>query len=667
MKNLNLNICMSFAVLLLAACAKVDMPDIIEQSYDRYPVSLNVGPAPESKITLDGLSVAWEMEDKLEITAMTEDTVAISELSVYSIDAADNRKASFTGFVTMLEEPKSCVFTYPSGNTSEVDTTGLIKMYYSNQTGRHMPFLYASCDYDPNGMSAVMEHVGAVLAITVSDSIRNEGVTTIGFCGNSLESLSPALIDPADGKVTFPNKDGVQINVPLQESGPTYIAVPPVNMTKGFSIICSYGEDEDKKSMFRTFSSDGGMTSGYDFSARRGQIIPIEIKGGFEHFGMTCGTPEVVHETKDGLYTGTSVSFQMTKRGASTKFFEKWGAKLFKMNDKDTVLFRSVEFRNTDENLGEKVSMDVRNDWKLIPEGTYIFAPYFVAFGQKISLATKMVEVGPSAKITLSGITSYSYYTDNDSSTDPNLVPNNKIQNVVASINVHPDIIDSFTATVQGDGTSANPDEKKEFSASSPSSSLYFGNLTRNKWISYEMTGSAKVGSWELPVEKTVFHITGLPYHADFTKGNPMNGNYNWSKSGSVSYSDNRVVMKGTSTLISPAFYLPDGSDISVVTSCNSCHNVTSNSRTVSMTIALCSEDGSNKSTSATLKFNSDFYQAAGSFGNVSGFSPVRYISCETTFQLSQAMPSLSYALSLGGSFLGSNTFVSFGHKIEYK
>ena len=659
---------MSFAVLLLAACAKVDMPDIIEQSYDRYPVSLNVGPAPESKITLDGLSVAWEMEDKLEITAMTEDTVAISELSVYSIDAADNRKASFTGFVTMLEEPKSCVFTYPSGNTSEVDTTGLIKMYYSNQTGRHMPFLYASCDYDPNGMSAVMEHVGAVLAITVSDDIRNAGVTTIGFCGNSLESLSPALIDPADGKVTFPNKDGVQINVPLQESGPTYIAVPPVNMTKGFSIICSYGEDEDKKSMFRTFSSDGGMTSGYDFSARRGQIIPIEIKGGFEHFGMTCGTPEVVHETKDGLYTGTSVSFQMTKKGASTKFFEKWGAKLFKMNDKDTVLFRSVEFSNTDEKLGEKVSMDVRNDWKLIPEGTYIFAPYFVAFGQKISLATKMVEVGPSAKITLSGITSYSYYTDNDSSTDPNLVPNNKIQNVVASINVHPDIIDSFTATVQGDGTSANPDEKKEFSASSPSSSLYFGHLTRNKWISYEMTGSAKVGSWELPVEKTVFHITGLPYHADFKTLNP-NSNPAWGLIG-AGYSDNRVTFNssGKSALRSPAFHIPDNS-INVKTSCSIRYNITKRWSEIPFELYLevCSKDKNNADwgeNAKILTISTNYYQRVTGSGS---FDEKGYVASSDTFVLNSDTPCMIYSCNINNSYIFGNLAVSFGHKIEYK
>ena len=580
MRSLIRNICAILIAPIALSCVRLDIPEPTCTRNHDYPVLVNVVSDAASRISVNGTSLAWQEDDKLEMAALTADTLAVAELSVYSIDTSDPRKASFAGFVSMLDEPETCIFTFPSGNATEVDTTGLIRMYFNNQTGTHRPFMYAKTAYDSDGISGVMRHAGAVLEIDVSDALKNAGVSKLAFCGLGLESLSPVIINPDNGSVSFTSEAGTQITVSVQKTGKTYIAVPPINLPKGFSIICS--NSDGTKNMIRTFSSEGTMTSGYDFSNRRGQIIPITLDGTFENYSLKCSKPEYVHTIKDNLLNGTAVSFSMTGQGASSKVFEEWGAKLFQLQGRDTVLFRSVSYRNVDKKLGEKVTMSVNNNWDLLPGGTYIFAPYYKIYGSTVSLDTEVLNISdPKVNITLSGSTSYDKYTDGRSDTDPNTHTSTLIEGVQAIINVHPDILDEFKATVAGDGTTANPDK----TMAGQSSTLNFGNLTRTKWHVYEMTASAKVGAWNIPSVRREFRITGLPYEADFTQSNPKNWAYSWSFIGSIEYSDSRVKYlpgswggEAQGAVKSPAFNVPDSRNIGVKMTIDACSANTSES-----------------------------------------------------------------------------------------
>ena len=95
--------------LALAGCFGLEEhPDCI-QCEKEYPVMLHTMVRPDSKITVTDVKPAWEDGDKLKITAKN-DTVAVSELSVYEIDSQNPTKASFTGFVTMKDAPEYCYF-----------------------------------------------------------------------------------------------------------------------------------------------------------------------------------------------------------------------------------------------------------------------------------------------------------------------------------------------------------------------------------------------------------------------------------------------------------------------------------------------------------------------------------------------------------------------------
>ena len=189
----------------------------------------------DTRITHDDLSLNWQQTDTLKIAAVASDgTYATSKIGIYSIDAGNASCASFAGFVSMLSQPQNCYFMYPaSAATSYNSSTGRVKFQYNQQTGRHDPMMYAKVAYDEDGMSVVMKHAGAILQL----SVDVQDLKSITFAGNKLENIYPVEIDPADDRMYFPNEVGVQITVPVQEDGPTYICVPPVKLEKGFSLI----------------------------------------------------------------------------------------------------------------------------------------------------------------------------------------------------------------------------------------------------------------------------------------------------------------------------------------------------------------------------------------------------------------------------------------------
>lgn len=634
-----------FVSLLPMSCGRIEDQN---DEMKGWPVMLEATAGLQTRISVSGTSVAWEDSDKLKLTAVSvEGESAVAEVSLY--EKSDDHNASFSGYVSMTSVPADCYFTYPLGlSTSVYVQNGAVMAYFNIQSGKHEPFLYAHTTYSIDGVSAEMKHIGAMLEITVDI----EDVAQLSFVGNRLENLSPMVVDPLTDEVTVSTQSNVQITVPVQSEGKTYIAVPPVNFENGFSIVCSNADGT--KNMVKTFSTDGDYASGYDFSSMRGYIIPLTLSGSFENFEISSSDVSIVHtKSATGLLTGTSASFSMTKQGGSDKLVEEWGATLV---NSDGVIVRSAAYTNSDPISGQTISMNTDDGWVLLPGGTYTFTPYYKIYGQKISLPSQSVTVSdPGVTMDISGTTSYDKYLAGDID-GANSHTNTMIEGVSVSTNLDLSIISSFVATMDGvDMGSAAITSDNVVMAS-------YGNLTKSAFTSYVMAASLTVGPLTFSAER-IFHITGLPMEAIFNS-NPSGWTPAWAFISS-SYKESRVVFTGTSAIRSPGFYVP-GEDLKVVTSCDSRHNVTSNSYSATMSIRACSDQDTQVSSDNNLTFNNNYYQAAGSFGDVGGFDSKGYLSCDVVFVLKPGISSMMYSLNLDTYFLGANTFVSFRHKIEY-
>lgn len=529
-----------------------------------YPVCLTAD-SPATKLALYGHDLSWEENDRIRITATASDNDSgTAELTVYSIDESDNGKAVFSGFVNMASQPVNCYFTYPASNTI-IDTdpsTGKITAYLTKQTGFHQPFFYGYSEYNDAGMPVSLNHIGAMLEINVSAS----EVAFISFLGNEKEVLSPVIVDPMTGKYESPSQPNVQITVPRQ-NGNTYILVPPFLFKKGFTLILS---DAQGKSMFKSYSSDGTLDGGYDFSDKKGHLVHIDItddfiplgsldeEGQFNPSGLEISEFKFVHNTSGELLSGTDVSFKLSKSGAPDKLIEAWGAELIRYEKdeqgKDVkVVYRSVEFTNTAPNFGTSITMTPSDGWKLLPEGTYLLAPYYYMYGVKRSLSTEKLDVtDPGVSITINGTTSYDKYKAGQES-QANLHAFSLIDNVSVSINVHDSILDSFTA-------SFNNGEVVKTKTNLSSGSVSFGDFTKTTYGSYPLSVNLKIGNLNIS-DKRDFVITGLPYSINL---NVTSLHSTWLHNNIEIAQEHYLFKVGTSSIISPCFHFPEDEEVNV-------------------------------------------------------------------------------------------------------
>lgn len=555
-------------IITMVSCSFLETDVVPEVLLNEYKILLDVSSELHTKVSVDGYSVSWEAGDKIALNAICSDGEGCgeSELTVYEIDASDKSKASFSGFVTMKGAPQHCVFTYPLGQAVQVDTTSRnITFLFGQQTGVHAPFMYASAQYNPDGITAKMNYIGTMLEITLAESLA--GVKTITFHGNSQESIYPIVVNPETKKFHVPdNVKGTEITVNVQSDGPTYICVPPVNLSNGFSLICT---KEDGTRMIRSFSSDGKPGSGYDFSTRIGHKIQIALDGTFTPFSITCSEAEVEHVKQNGLLTGTEATFVMSKSGIPDKLIEEWGATIL---DSKGMLVREIVFPSTTAITGAKVKMEVRNELPLLPEGKYQFTPYYKSYGQRVSLGTQEVIVDAhGAFVKIEGTTSYDKYLAKELE-GANAHTWNIIQDVKVTTNIDPTIISSYTASVYKDATEIVSDKNKEnFNGGTAN----YGNLTMTDIGAYTLTASIKCGSLEIKSDDDVCHITGLPYETDFKNGLPAG----WYVLGDASPTDSRITYQGKSTLagrdgngaaVSRRFYIPNKS-LNIVTFVDAC------------------------------------------------------------------------------------------------
>jgi hypothetical protein len=256
----------------------------------------------------------------------------------------------------------------------------------------------------------------------------------------------------------------------------------------------------------------------------------------------------------------------MYKSGTSDKVIEEWGATL--LNDADEVV-RRISYTGSTPISGEEVTMDITDSWKLLPAGIYVFTPYYRIYGQIVSLDSRSITVpDPGVRLTLHGQTSYDKFLAGDVS-GANSHANTTIKGVAVSTNVDQNIIDVYSATIDGvDLGTATVTSGSELKAS-------YGDLTRNKFKKYVFKSSIQVGKLTFAAEKD-FHITGLPYEGNFTGSNPTGWDPSFSLLGVAEYSDRRITFKygilseDAGAIVTPQYYLPDGS-LKVTTAADVC------------------------------------------------------------------------------------------------
>lgn len=538
-------------------CSDIDF-DVPESSrLNEYPVILHVSDAEETKIINNQSILTWEQDDHIQLTAVTDgleqkDTVAVTELQCFAIDGSNPSKASFSGFVSLRNAPRDCYFTYPSGAAMTIDpSTGFIRANYTQQDGSHKPFLYAKTAYPENpeaGVSMTMSHIGAVLEIDV----QIQDIASISFVGNELEKLSPISINPDDHSLVMPNEAVTQITVPVQNEGKTYLFVPPVNLSKGFSLICS---KSDGSYFIKSYSS--GNDDGYDFSDKQGVKIPVQITGEFNQFSITVTDPKVEHTTsKEGLLTGSLASFTINLNGSSNKLIEAWGADL--LNSEGEIV-RSVSLSDTRIPNG-RVEMNDEYDLPLLEAGKYTLAPYYKMYGKTVSLNNQLIDVqDPGVIFTVEGVTSYDKYLSRNLDGDNGANNTSKrlnIENVRVTTNVDHNIMSDYEVTLGGtplgDPTSLTTKDGVIVAE--------YGTHTRSTYGNYPIVASFNVGNKTFSKSKNC-HITGLPFDINFQTSSLHNG---WTHSNVAIEASHYRFPEGTSSIISPKFHIPDDTKVGV-------------------------------------------------------------------------------------------------------
>lgn len=604
-----------------------------EDNSGEYRINVTARSSADTRISHNELELSWEQNDALKIVAVASDgSYANSELAVYQIDENNRSCASFSGFVSMLSQPQECYFLYPSSaSTSYNSSTGRVKFQYNLQTGRHEPMMYAKTVYDPDGMVVDMKHAGSVLQL----SVQIPEVTTITFAGNNLENIYPVEVDPESGEIFLSTEIGVQISVPVQTDGPTYICVPPVKLEKGFSLICSKA---DGTYLVKSFSSDGSLSGGYDFSSKVGSLIPITLTGEFETFQVSATELSGNHTKNGNLLSGTEISFKMNKSGASNKLIEEWGANLLNSNGQ---VVRTVKYTNATPIVGQSVKMEVANNWKLLPAGEYVFTPYYKMYGQYVTLASQIINVAdPGVVVNIVGNTSYDKYLAGNVS-GANGHTNTLIEGVAVSTNLDNRIIDSkdfiFDGSSLGSGTWT-------------SGTMTFGNLTRTELRAYSSQTTVKVGNLTFNASR-VFHITGLPLVADFTVSSQGWGilGEKAKHDGNRIFFESKIISKVNHAVVSPALYIP-GSSLNVLTYADiSCKK---DGQTLYVNSCVSSSQNIAVSGSTTI-----------SIAKQSSLNSVGYIKSNQSIALTSAKPSLMFAATTPASY----GIALHKIKVEYK
>ena len=386
----------------------------------------------------------------------------------------------------------------------------------------------------------------------------------------------------------------------------------------------------------------------------------------------------VAHTRKDNLLNGTSVSFDVVKKGTPDKLIQKWSATLTRVVDgKLQVVSSTTHADGTPIPSSGTIKLTNAPEWPLLPNGQYTLNFSYTMYGMPTTVSTVVPLNDTIPYLKIEGQTSYSKYLKGDIDGANKLESAKYIEGLTIKTNVHNDIISEYFAQIyQGKNASnvdiyASDNNKASFIAGVAA----YGNLESFGFGERKTTAYIKCGNYEIKADDVVFQITGLPYEADFTTSDPELWYPAWDRL-STSYSDKRVVYKddGASGLRSPVFHIPD-EVINVMTGCDSKHNYTKNyssslwpdyqKASREMYISACPANQTTAPTSGTfLSITTEYYQSTGLIGSFESLD--KYLYSSDSFQLTSKNPCLVYSINVTNTYITGNLMVSFKHIIQY-
>ncbi len=560
----------------------------VSQTASNFAEGTKVAVSPENNII-------WENSDKLSFMAVTASgSSASAQLEVLSVsDGAAT--AEFGGSIDMAEEPSECYFVYPcGGGTLESNGADILATFvYDSQTGKHEPFLYGEAAYSVSGINAQLHHFGGVLRIKLPDASTVKKITVMG---NGNELLTPYVYSMQPDKSSSASQGAdSQFEVMLSASSLEerdgsyycYISVPPVNFTKGFSLIFSNGTEQMYKSF--NYSTSGGCDfsqapqEGVAVTAQtlKGAIVDIDASN-FAGYALVAKLDAShVFAKENGssqeVLTGTAVQLaEIDMTGYPESLITRWGVELYNGSGE---IVRSLDYTNAGGANGTKMSdignvtMNIENDWPYLPQGEYIAKPYIeTAYGGGKQYGGESVLNVPALEAnklrpSVSAVTSYSYYLAGDLDNANREGTGSSIYNISAGINISDKILQNSkynaTVTVVDNSTSGNLSMNARLSSSE--GQILLAQYDVAEWKAYQLASYISFDGVTTPQATTTVHVTGLPYKTIFNNST-SNGWYLYKTDYATNGTLRLAVNKTDSSrgyVVSPKYHVPENIRIS--------------------------------------------------------------------------------------------------------
>ncbi len=295
-----------------------------------------------------------------------------------------------------------------------------------------------------------------------------------------------------------------------------------------------------------------GLTSGvgYKVRARVGNLTSAVISLTPSVSGLSSSATHT--KTGDDL-DGTDVTTTFTSPAqVVTDAISGWAFQLYKSDG--TTLLR--EYTDTDGSItSDGSSITATNGWPYLPQGDYnLKATVTLNDGSKVSSMEPIKVPAPEFGVSVSGKTSYSYYTSGDAAT-ANAKNAETVYEVSSKITIADNILKN--SNYSKPSVTYSVDSKTVSGTYSDSQTHNQGDISGLSWDSHTLKATVTFDGKESVGECTCV-ITGLPY----TAAPPTNsGNHPWA--GSANSWNKEYVRLHNNTIIQ-TFHIPEDINVSV-------------------------------------------------------------------------------------------------------
>lgn len=533
-----------FLAAATALCLLGCTPESVPETERTWTVSAELS-SVSTKVTVDtGYNLHWSKGDNVRLIALNSETSAEAQLTVYDVDAG-LEKAMFKGEVTMASMPTYCIFAYPYNGTSVSGTSTTYS--YTSQDYTLSPYLWGKAAYSTPEIDCSLSHIGGTIHLANIAS----NIVSVTLKGNNSEAIGQVVVD-ADGTTNV--SGATEITVQTSGTGyayDAYINVPPVNFTKGFTIIAQTLSGETQ---YRSFSTSGAADSGFDFTSSDGSGKLVEIQwDGFTSFGITASAT-IAHTTDgSGNLNGSAVTLNsFTVTGAPSKIITEYGVDLYKGTPESGTLVRTL---TQSTSPAANTTLTDAGGWPYLPSSntTYTLRPWCKIHGGEplYGTPTTLSSPAPTFEVKVSAYTSYDKYLKSDIST-ANACTAETIYDVSASAKISTSILENsnyadlknaitYTYTVDNGTISGN-------------------TFTGCAWGERTVTAQCLFDGASNSGERKCI-ITGLPAsyttRSNYTSAGWTGNAYNKNTTNNYSFYNNQY-------LSSPSYYFPSSTNVSV-------------------------------------------------------------------------------------------------------